>query len=113
VINLSFVSVSDHPLGAAPENPVYIESPGLEIPILSFQGDVMFRRIAIAFFSLNACLIVAYQVDAQQAPSAGAQPPGARGRAGQVFRFRAPSRLRQISHRYNRWLRNSLPPLDR
>jgi hypothetical protein len=25
---------------------VYIESPGLEVPIPSFQGDVMFRRNA-------------------------------------------------------------------
>jgi hypothetical protein len=37
-------------------------------------------RIVIAFFSLTACLVVAYQVDAQQAPSAGAQSPEARGR---------------------------------
>jgi hypothetical protein len=63
---------------------VYIESPGLEVPTLSFQGDVMFRRIVFAFFSLTACLIVAHQVDAQQAPSAGAQPPEARGRGPSV-----------------------------
>ncbi len=31
----------------------------------------MFRRIAIAFFSLTAGLVVAYPVDAQQAPSPG------------------------------------------
>ena len=39
----------------------------------------MFRRIVFAIFSLIACLVVAYQVDAQQAPSADAQPPGTRG----------------------------------
>ena len=44
----------------------------------------MFRSIVIAFFSLTACLVVAYQVDAQQAPSTGAQPPGARGRGPSV-----------------------------
>jgi len=57
------------------ENPVYSDSPGLEVPILSFQGDVMFRRIVIVLFSLIACLVVAYQVAAQQAPSAAAQTP--------------------------------------
>jgi hypothetical protein len=63
---------------------VYIESPSLEVPILSFQGDVMFRRIVIAFFSLTACLVVAYQVDGQQAPSAAAQPSETRGRGPSV-----------------------------
>jgi hypothetical protein len=48
-----------HPLGAAPESPVYIESPGLDVPIHSFQGDVMFRRIVIPLSSLTACLVVA------------------------------------------------------
>jgi hypothetical protein len=59
---------------------VYIDSPGLEVPILSFQGEVMFRRNVIVLFSLIACLVVEYQVAAQQAPSAAAQPVGARGR---------------------------------
>jgi hypothetical protein len=32
----SFVRLA-HPLGAAPENPVYIDFPGLEVPIPSFK----------------------------------------------------------------------------
>jgi hypothetical protein len=79
------VRVADHPLGATPENPVYIDCPGLKVPILSFQGDVMFRGIVI-LFSLIACLVVESQVAAQQAPSAAAQPAGARG-ADQALRL--------------------------
>jgi hypothetical protein len=60
-----------HPLGTPPGEPVYIESPGLEVPILSFPRDVMFRRIVIAFFSLTACLLVVCQVNPEQTPSAG------------------------------------------
>ena len=40
----------------------------------------MFRRIWIVLFSLISCLVVEYQVAAQRAPSAAAQPADARGR---------------------------------
>jgi hypothetical protein len=40
----------------------------------------MFRRIWIVLFSLISCLVVEYQVAAQQPPSAAAQPADARGR---------------------------------
>ena len=59
--------VADLRLEQPSENPVYIDSPGLKVPVLSFQGDVMFRGIVI-LFSLIAFLVLEYQVAAQQGP---------------------------------------------
>jgi hypothetical protein len=44
----------------------------------------MFRRIVIVLFGLIACLVLAYQVAAQQTASAGGQPPGGLGRGSGV-----------------------------
>ena len=57
----------------------------LNLRASKFRSSVSFKRgpdvssDCDCILSLTTCLVVVYQVDAQQAPSAGAQPPGARG----------------------------------
>jgi hypothetical protein len=45
-----------------------------------FEGDVMFRRIVTVLFGLIACLVLAYDMAAQQTASAGGQAPARGGR---------------------------------